>query len=254
MARVSLFVCRADNYGCLVHDPATGATAAIDVPEAAPVLAALSRTGWRLSDILVTHHHGDHVDGIPALKAQTGARVTAHAQDQHRIPLVDRAIEAGQMLALGGCPFEVIDTPGHTVGHVSFHFPEDRLLFAGDTLFSLGCGRLFEGTPAQMWASLTRLASLPEDTEVYCGHEYTASNARFALSVDPDNPALRSRAREVETLRMQAEPTLPTTIGIERATNPFLRASDPAIARHIGLEGADPVEVFARLREMKNRA
>ena len=253
-ADVHLFTCLGDNYGALIHDPATGATAAIDVPEAEPVLAAAHARGWTISHILVTHHHADHVQGIEAVKAATGARVVANAADAHRIPLVDETVSPGGKARLGTLEAEVIDTPGHTVGHINYHFAADRVLFSGDTLFSLGCGRLFEGTPAQMWEALKVLRALPDDTAVYCGHEYTASNAKFALTVDPDNAALKARAEEVFRLREAGLPTLPTTIGQEKATNPFLRADDAAVAATLGMTGRAPAEVFAELRERKNKA
>lgn len=252
-AEIELFTCLSDNYGVLMHDPETGATAAIDVPEAAPVLAAAARRGWTISHILVTHHHPDHVQGIAEVKEATGARVIANAADAHRIPLVDETVLAGGTARFGGQTADIIDTPGHTVGHIAYHFGAERLLFAGDTLFALGCGRLFEGTPAQMWAALQALAALPPETQVYCGHEYTESNARFALTVDPGNAALQARAKAVAELRAAGRPTIPTTIALEKATNPFLRAADPAIAAELGMAGATPLAVFTELRERKNR-
>ncbi len=191
-AAVHMFTCLSDNFGVLLHDPATGATAAIDVPEAEPVLAAAKEKGWTISHVLVTHHHPDHVQGIEAVKAATGARVIANASDSHRIPLVDETVVPGGKARFGSLEADVIDTPGHTVGHIAYHFAAEKLLFAGDTLFSLGCGRLFEGTPQQMWDALKVLRALPDDTAVYCGHEYTASNAKFSLVVDPDNAALKA--------------------------------------------------------------
>ncbi|MGL4285064.1 MAG: hydroxyacylglutathione hydrolase [Phreatobacter sp.] len=253
-AEIHLFTCLDDNFGVLMHDPETGATAAIDVPEAEPTLAAAAAKGWTISHILVTHHHGDHVQGIPMVKDATRARVIANAADAHRIPLVDETVLPGGVARFGSFVADVIDTPGHTVGHIAYHFGSEKVLFSGDTLFSLGCGRLFEGTPAQMWASLQALSRLPAATKVYCGHEYTASNARFSLSVDPDNAALKARADEVTRLRAENRPTLPTTIGRERDTNPFLRAADPAIAAHLGMAGATPLAVFTELRERKNKA
>ena len=249
-----LFTCLKDNYGVLLHDPATGATAAIDAPEAGPVERALGEAGWRLTDILVTHHHHDHVGGVEALKARFGAKVTAPAREAARIPGVDRTVAEGDAVRVGDLAATVIETPGHTAGHVSYHFADEKLLFAGDTLFAIGCGRLLEGSPGDMWASLQRLAALPGDTEVYCGHEYTLSNARFALSVDSGNSALVERAREVESLRAANRPTLPTTIARERATNPFLRAADTGLARAVGMAGGTPLAVFAEVRARKDRA
>lgn len=252
-AQIEQFLCRSDNFGVLIHDPATGHTAAIDAPEAAAVEAALARRGWRLTEILVTHHHADHVDGIEALKASTGCRVLAAEVDRHRIPAVDEGFKEGDTVFVGSLEAEVIDTPGHTVGHVAFWFAGARILFAADTLFSLGCGRVLEGTMAQMWSSLLKLRALPDDAALYCGHEYTLSNARFALTVDPHNTALRTRAAEAETQQAKHHPTLPVLLGAEKRENPFLRADVPALAEAIGMNGADPLAVFTELRERKNR-
>jgi hydroxyacylglutathione hydrolase len=237
----------------LLHDPSTGRTASIDAPEAAAIEAALERRGWRLTDILVTHHHDDHVVGIEALKASSGCRVVAAKADARRIPAVDVFVSEGERVAVGSLEAEVIDTPGHTVGHIAYWFRSEKLLFAADTLFSLGCGRVFEGSMAQMWASLLKLRALPDDTLLYCGHEYTQSNARFALTVDPGNAALKARAAEVDKQRGDHRFTLPVTLGAEKRENPFLRADDPAIAANLGMAGADPLAVFTELRERKNR-
>ncbi|PSC05926.1 hydroxyacylglutathione hydrolase [Alsobacter soli] len=253
-AEVRQFIVSSDNFAVLLHDPETGATASIDACEDAPILKVLDETGWKLTHILVTHHHGDHVAGIPGLKKRTGARVIGPARDEGRIPGMDRGLNEGDTVIVGNMAATVIDTPGHTANHIAFHFGGEKILFAGDTLFSLGCGRLFEGTPAQMWSSLQKLAALPDDTRVYCGHEYTQSNARFALTVDPDNAALQARAAEVEQLRAAGSYTLPTTIGREKATNPFLRAGDPAVAAAVGMAGRPALDVFTELRERKNRA
>lgn len=253
-AETHLFTCLSDNFGLLIHDPATGATAAVDVPEAAPVLAAAAAKGWTISHILVTHHHPDHVQGIPEVKQATGARVIANAADAARIPLVDETVHAGGKAGFGSLVADVHDTPGHTIGHIAYHFGAEKILLAGDALFSLGCGRMFEGTPGPMWQGLAALRALPDDTLLFCGHEYTASNARFALSVDPDNADLKARAAEVFALREKGLATLPVTLGLEKRTNPFLRADDPAIAAHLAMVGASPAEVFAELRERKNRS
>ena len=253
-AQTHQFMCLSDNFGLLIHDPVTGKTAAVDVPEAAPVLAAAKEKGWTISHILVTHHHADHVQGIAEVKQATGARVIANGADAHRIPLVDEEVAPGGKATFGSLVADIIDTPGHTVGHINYHFPTDRILASGDTLFSLGCGRLFEGTPGGMWEALKVLRALPDDTRVFCGHEYTASNAKFAVTVDPDNAALKARAEEVAKLREAGLPTLPTTIGREKATNPFLRADDAAIAATLGMAGRPAAEVFAELRERKNKA
>lgn len=248
---IELFACRSDNFGVLLHDPVTGATASIDAPEEKPILAALERRGWRLSHIFTTHHHGDHVEANLALKERFGATIIGPARET--IPGIDRKVDGGDSFDFAGRRVEVIATPGHTVGHICFHLPEEKLLFAADTLFALGCGRVFEGTPDQMWESLSTLAALPDETTVYFGHEYTLSNARFARTVDPENAALARRADEIEALRADGAFTAPTTIGIEKATNPFLRAGDPAIRRHLGMEGASNAEVFAEIRGRKDR-
>jgi hydroxyacylglutathione hydrolase len=252
-AELRQFLCASDNFGVLMHDTQTGATAAIDACEAGPIQAALDAAGWTLTHILVTHHHADHTAGIAALKARHGARVIGPERERDRIPGLDATVREGDRVKVGNLEAVVIDTPGHTAGHIAYHVPAERLLFAGDTLFSVGCGRILEGTPAQMWQSLSKLAALPDDTVVYCGHEYTLSNARFALGVDGSNPALQERAREVELLRAENRFTLPTTIGREKATNPFLRAGRPELAEAVGMGGQPAEAVFAELRERKNR-
>ena len=215
--------CLSDNYAWLVHDPASRETLAVDPGEAGPVAAAAEARGWRIGQVWTTHWHPDHVGGNAALR-EMGAVVTGPAAEAARIPTLDHMVADGNVLALGEHRAAVIETPGHTLGHVVFHFADDALLFSGDTLFSMGCGRLFEGTPAQMLASLAKLAAMPEDTQVCCGHEYTQSNGRYALTVEPDNAELRARVAEVEALRALGEATVPVTLAVERATNPFLRA------------------------------
>lgn len=249
---IEQFSCRSDNFGILLRDPASGVAALVDAPEEAPILAAIERTGWRPSLLLVTHHHADHVEANLALKARFGLRIVGPAAEADRIPGIDETVADGDAVALGSRTARVIETPGHTAGHVSYHLPAAGVVFTGDTLFSLGCGRLFEAGPEVMFASLARLAALPDETRVHCGHEYTLSNARFALSVDAGNAALQARAAEVEALRAAGRATLPTTIGAEKATNPFLRAADPAIRRHLGMEGATDAAVFAELRRRKD--
>lgn len=251
---IHLFPCLEDNYGYLVHDRASGLTAAIDSPSAGAIAEALQQTGWRLDYILNTHHHGDHAGGNLELKAGTGCRIVGARIDAARIPGIDIALGDGESFLLGTRRATVLETPGHTRGHVVYVFGDDGVAFVGDTLFAMGCGRLFEGTPAEMWASLQKILALPDGTRLYCAHEYTAKNARFALTVDPDNPELQHRAREVERLRAQGLPTMPTTVGLERCTNPFLRPGDPGIQGTLGLGGADPVEVFAELRRRRNAA
>src|SRR5216684_6469888 len=236
-AQTHLFLCLKDNYGVLLHDPESGATAAIDAPEAAPVEAALASTGWRLTDILVTHHHHDHTGGIAELKQRHRCRVVAPQGEAARIPLVDETVRENDKARVGGLEARVIETPGHTAGHIAYVFAADKLAFVGDTLFSIGCGRVIEGTPEMMWRSLLKLRALPDDTRIYCGHEYTQANVRFARTVEPDNTVLVERAREVDRLRGESKPTIPSTMGAEKAANPFLRADVPEVAKSVGLAG-----------------
>src|ERR1700742_4443002 len=218
-AETKVFLCLKDNYGVLVHDPSSGATAAIDAPEAAPVEAALAATGWKLSDILVTHHHADHTGGIAELKDRWRCKVTAPRAEAARIPAVDATVGEADTVKVGGLTARVIETPGHTSVHISYVFDADKLAFVGDTLFSIGCGRVIEGTPEMMWASLLKLRALPDDTLVYCGHEYTEANIRFALTIEPDNMDLRARAEEAKRQAAAGQPTIPTTIGEEKRAN-----------------------------------
>ncbi|MDW4549427.1 hydroxyacylglutathione hydrolase [Defluviimonas sp. D31] len=245
--------CLSDNYAYLAHDLATGATAVVDVPEAAPILNVLSARGWRASHILITHHHGDHIDGVPALAAATGARVIGAAADAHRLPPLDEAINPGDTVRIGMDRGEVIDVSGHTVGHVAYHFPDSGVVFTGDSLMALGCGRLFEGTASQMWDSLSRLAALPPETLVCSGHEYTQSNARFALTIEPGNPALAARAKSVDAARADGLATVPSTLAEELATNPFLRARVAEVKAALGMSGAADADVFAEIRSRKDR-
>ena len=241
---VRQFPCLQDNYGFLARDEASGKTATVDTPDAGAILAALEREGWELDFILNTHWHPDHAGGNAELKAATGAIIVGPAEVTRIAPL-DRTVAGGDVVELGETRFTVIETGGHTLGHIAYFDADDRIAFVGDTLFALGCGRLFEGTAEQMWASLSRLAALPDDTQVYCAHEYTASNARFALSVDGD-AALRERAEELFAARKRGEATVPTTIGLEKTTNPFLRA--PLL---IG-PGKKDYEAFAEIRAAKD--
>jgi len=252
-AQTYLFPCLKDNFGLLIHDPATGATAAIDAPEAAPVEAALKKTGWRLTDILVTHHHGDHTAGIGELKVHHKCRVVAPRNEAQRIAHVDETVGQGDTVKVGALEGRVIDTPGHTAGHISYFFPADKLAFVGDTLFSIGCGRVIEGNPEMMWRSLAKLRDLPDDTSFYCGHEYTQANIRFAKTIEPDNKALAARAEEVAKLTAAGKPTIPATIAAEKAANPFLRADNAELAKSLGLAGSPAWKVFAEIRERKNR-
>jgi hydroxyacylglutathione hydrolase len=241
---VHQFPCLSDNYGFLVRDEATGKVATIDTPDAEAILAELDKLGWGLDLILNTHWHPDHAGGNAALKTATGATIAGPAEVTRIAPL-DRVVRDGDVVMLGETRFEVLDSGGHTLGHVTYHDAADAIAFVGDTLFALGCGRLFEGTAEQMWSSLTRVAGLPNETTVYCAHEYTASNARFALSVD-DDPALKARADAVFAARERGEPTVPTTIAAEKATNPFLRA--PLLRPN----AASPAEAFAEIRAAKD--
>lgn len=255
VAYVHQFICLQDNFGVLLHDPETRATAAIDAPEAGPILAALDARGWALTDLLVTHHHGDHTGGIGGLKrAYPDARVTGPAKEAGKIGALDRSVGDGDYVMVGALKAQVLETPGHTSGHIVYYFSEEDLLFAGDTLFALGCGRPFEAPPHVLYRSLMKLARLPGSVQVYCGHEYTLGNARFALTVDGGNDLLASRAKEIEMQRAQDQFTLPTTISLERATNPFLRAEEPAIKAALGMPDADAVEIFAELRARKNKS
>jgi hydroxyacylglutathione hydrolase len=251
-AEIHVFRCLEDNIGALVHDPQTGQCAAIDAPEEAAVLQALKDTGWRLSDILVTHRHADHVQGIPGLKRRFGCRVVAPQKAAAEVP-ADVYVREGDTVKVGELAAHVWETPGHCRDHVAFWFAGDRALFAGDTLFTLGCGRVAESTYAEMWHSLQRLAALPVEAKVYSGHDYVISNARFALAVDPDNEDLKRRVARAEQLAAEGKFLVPSTIEAERATNPFLRAAEPALARAVKLERGEPGAVFQALREWKNR-
>jgi hydroxyacylglutathione hydrolase len=252
-AEIYLFPCLTDNFGVLLHDPQSGATASIDAPEAAPVEAALKKTGWRLTDILVTHHHADHTQGVGALKDHYKCRVVAPRNEAARIAHVDETVGEGDPVRVGALQGRVIDTPGHTAGHISYFFPADKLAFVGDTLFSIGCGRVIEGNPEMMWQSLLKLRGLPDDTQFYCGHEYTEANIRFAKTVEPNNKALAARADEVAKLAAGHKFTIPATIGAEKAANPFLRADNAEVAKLVGLSGKPAWQVFAEIRERKNR-
>ncbi|HXZ21471.1 MAG TPA: hydroxyacylglutathione hydrolase [Pseudolabrys sp.] len=252
-AETRLFLCRSDNYGVLLHDPETGATATIDAPEAAPIEAALKATGWKLTDILVTHHHADHTDGIRALKDKHKCRVVAPAGEAAKIPAVDKTVREGDKVQVGKLAADVIETPGHTAGHIAYWFDRDKLAFVGDTLFSIGCGRVIEGTPEQMWRSLVKLRGLPDVTRIFCGHEYTGANIRFARTIEPNNKTLAVREAQAKQQIAKSEPTIPTTIGEEKQANPFLRADVPEVAAGVGMAGKPAAEVFAEIRARKNR-
>ena len=253
-AEIRTFTCLSDNFGYLIHDPETKATASIDAPEAGPVIAALEREGWTLSDILVTHHHHDHVGGVAELKRKYQCRVVAPHDKSTKIADVDLRVAHGDVIKIGNLLTRVLETPGHTLDHVSYVFDGEKALFAADTLFSIGCGRVFEGTYPMMWDSLLKLRALPDDFKLYCGHEYTASNVKFALTVEPDNAALKARAEEVTRLRAENKPTIPVALGEEKKANVFLRADQAAVAQKLHMKGADAVEVFRELRERKNKS
>ncbi len=244
--------CLSDNYAFLAHDAQSGATALIDAPEAGPILAELEARGWALSHVLLTHHHWDHVDGLPGILEKHPAKVIGAAADAHRLPPLDQQVSDGENFEIAGEPVQVMDVSGHTLGHVAYYMPQSAAVFTADSLMALGCGRLFEGTPEQMWRSLSELAALPDDTLVCSGHEYTQSNAKFAVTVDPTNTALQQRVVDIDRARASGQPTVPSKLGLEKATNPFLRAEDPAILAHLGMEGADPVAVFAEIRGRKD--
>ena len=248
------FPCLSDNYGVLIHNPQTKETASIDAANTEAVEQALSENGWSLTHILVTHHHYDHTDGIMGLKEKTNCKVFGPSAEADRIKGLDETYEDGDTFEFGGETVSVISTPGHTLGMINFHFPKSGVLFSGDTLFAMGCGRIFEGTPEMMWASMQKLMVLPPETVIYCGHEYTLANATFAQTVDPSNETLANRVKEVEALRAEGKPTIPTTLAIELETNPFLRAADKDIRAHLNMGNASDAEVFAEIRKRKDNA
>ncbi|MEY1556589.1 hydroxyacylglutathione hydrolase [Yoonia sp. R2331] len=243
--------CLEDNYAFLVHNAETGDTALIDAPDAAPVQTALADRGWTLTDVLLTHHHWDHVDGLPALRGD--ARVVGASADAHRLPALDLAVVEGETFTVCGEEVQVFDVSGHTVGHIAFYLPGAGLAFTGDSLMAMGCGRLFEGTPAQMWASMQKLRALPPKTLICSGHEYTASNVAFALTLEPDNAQLISRADAIKAARSNGVFTVPSTLSDELTTNPYLRADDPGLTANVGMQGADPTAVFTEIRARKDR-
>ena len=243
--------CLKDNYAFLIHDSTTGATALIDVPEAAPILAELDTRGWALSHVLLTHHHWDHVDGLPGLGLGPDVTIVGAAADAHRLPALGLAVNEGDSFRIGQTEVQVIDVSGHTLGHIAYLIPAENLAFTGDSLMAMGCGRLFEGTPAQMWSSLCKFAPLPDQTLICSGHEYTEGNARFAHSLDAP-PALIERMDRSARARAMGLPTVPSTLGEERTTNPMLRAADPALKAALGMADAPSAEVFARIRSLKD--
>ena len=241
-----------DNYIYLIHDPVSGETAVVDPAIAQPVLDTLNNYGWTLNYIFNTHHHWDHVGANLELKEKTGCLILASEADQSRIPGIDKKLKQGDEIKLGNQFVNVFETPGHTLGHIVYHFPDSNALFCGDTLFSMGCGRLFEGSAEQMWHSLQQLKDLPKETQIYCAHEYTQANGKFALTIEPDNRLLQQRTRQVKLLRNHKKPTIPCTLELELATNPFLRENSPEIQKSIGMAGQPMVEVFRKIRELKD--
>jgi hydroxyacylglutathione hydrolase len=246
--KIHQFGARQDNYGVLIHDPVSGETVSIDAPDGAEVLAQLAVKGWRLTQILVTHHHGDHTAGNLALKAATGCTIIGPQGEAARIPGLDRGVVEGDRVAFGGAAFEVMATPGHTLGHISYWLPTAKAAFVGDTLFAMGCGRVMEGDYPMMWSSIQKIAHLPAEALIYCGHEYSAANARFALGIEPGNAALQVRARAVNA----GTRVVPMLLADELATNPFLRADHASIRRHLGLDTAPAWQVFGAIRDLKN--
>jgi len=255
MARLEVhqFIARSDNFAVLLHDPQSGTTAAIDAPDADPIIEALAARGWKLSHILVTHKHFDHIEGIPPLQAAFDVTVIGPEESAAETGMYDRTVNDGDSFEWAGRTVHVLATPGHTLDHVTYWIADEKLVFTADLIFSLGCGRVIEGDHAMMWNSIKKVRELPDDTTLYCGHEYTQANARFALTVDPDNAALKERAAEVDRLRAAGQPTLPTTLGREKAANPFLRADDPGLMRNLKMANARPAEVFAAIRTRKDK-
>lgn len=245
--------CLSDNYAFAARDADSGNVTVVDVPEAAPILAALKERGWGVSQVLITHHHPDHIDGLGALlEAHPGANVIGAAADAHRLPNLDRAVSEGDTVSIGSVAGTVMDVSGHTIGHIAYHFPDARVIFTGDSLMALGCGRVFEGTKPQMWASLAKMAALPGDTQICSGHEYTFANGKFAQTIEPDNADLAARMDAITAARAAGQPTVPSLMSLELATNPFLRAAEPSVQQHLGMEGADPADVFAEIRTRKD--
>lgn len=245
--------CLSDNYTFLLHDSASNETAVIDVPDAAPITEALASRGWKLTQIWLTHHHWDHVDGLPDLLRSYPAKVIGARDDADRLPALDEKYSDGDVFEFAGHTVSVLDVSGHTNGHIAFHVPDAQAAFTADSLMALGCGRLFEGTPAKMYESLCKLNALPDDTIIYSGHEYTASNAAFAVTIDPDNADLIARTADIQARRANGEFTVPSSLQLERATNPFLRADDPAIQDHLNMVGKAPVDVFTEIRARKDK-
>ena len=246
------FICRQDNYAVLLHDSASGLTASIDAPDASAIERELTAKGWKLSHILTTHHHVDHVEGNLALKRTWNAKIIGPKAEASQIPGIDHAVSEGETYDFAGRDVKVIATPGHTKGHIVLHMPQEQLLFAGDTLFAMGCGRVIEGTPQEMWASLDKLRKLPPETMFHCGHEYSETNARFALTIEPGNATLVARVKKIKEQRARSEMTLPGTIGEELATNVFLRPESREVRSVLRMPLASKVDVFAEIRKRKD--
>lgn len=245
--------CLSDNYAFLLHDPISNETAVIDVPDAGPIKQALDDRGWRLTQIWLTHHHWDHVDGLPDLLRSHPAQVFGARDDAERLPVLDIKVGDSEAFEFAGHDVHVMDVSGHTIGHIAFHVPDAQAAFTADSLMALGCGRLFEGTPAQMFDSMAKLAALPDDTIVYSGHEYTAANAAFAVTIDPDNPDLAARMADITEKRANGQATVPSSLALEKATNPFLRADNAQIKAGLNMSDAPDVDVFTEIRARKDR-
>ncbi len=244
--------CRSDNYAFLVHNPETSETEIIDLPEAAPLLRELDARGWVPTTAVLTHHHGDHVEGLPGILERYKVKLVGAAADAHRLPDLDQQVSEGDVIEICGHSAHIIDVSGHTLGHIAIHIPGADAAFTADSLMALGCGRVFEGTMEQMWESLSKLAALPPETIVYSGHEYTAANAKFAMTIEPDNPKLLNRVKEISEKRAKSVPTIPSKLSMELATNPFLRASVPSVRSSLGMEDASDADVFAEIRTRKD--
>lgn len=251
---IDQFICRSDNYAVLIRDEEANVTASIDAPDADAILKRLNDNGWQLTHLLITHHHADHTGGNLALKEATGCKIIGPKAEAERIPGIDEIVGEGDTFDFGAFEVRVLETPGHTVGHIAYWIPDARVAFVGDTLFAMGSGRIFEGNAELMWESLEKIAKLPPDTEIYCGHEYTLANAKFALTIEPDNQALQNRVKQVEDLRAANQPTLPTRVDLELETNPFLRPQVSAIRERLGMPFAPDWKVFGEIRERKNKA
>ncbi len=251
--KIHQFFCRSDNFGVLIHDEDAGVTASIDAPDADAIRTALAENGWSLTHLLNTHHHSDHTAGNAALKAETGCLVIGPEKEADRIPGIDKRVTEGDCFDFGGHQICVLETPGHTLGHITYWLADDNLAFVGDTLFSLGCGRLLEGDGPMMWQSLQKLMALPKETLIYCGHEYSKANSAFALSIEPNNLSLQERAEEIRQLRDSNLPTLPVALAAELAQNPFLRPDSAEIQERLGMVGHPLATIFSEIRRLKDR-